>query len=68
MELLKITVGPFLYTARLELENAPKTCKRFAELLPFENQTIHGRWSGEAIWVPLGEFETGLVTITRRGA
>jgi hypothetical protein len=60
MEFLNIKAGPFNFKARLELENAPKTCARFLELLPFENKTIHSRWSGEAVWVPLGDFETNL--------
>lgn len=60
MEILKITAGPFAFTARLEHDRAPKTCARFAELLPFKNQIIHGRWSGEAVWIPLGDFDTGL--------
>ena len=60
MEFLNITVGSFSFRAKLELEQAPKTCARFLELLPFRNQVIHSRWSGEAVWVPLGDFETGL--------
>lgn len=60
MEFLNITAGPFSFRARLELEQAPKTCARFMELLPFRNQVIHSRWSGEAVWVPLGDFETNL--------
>lgn len=60
MEYLRITAGPFEFRARLQLEHARKTCARFIELLPFENQTIHVRWSGEAVWVPLGDFDTNL--------
>jgi hypothetical protein len=29
-------------------------------LLPFRNKIIHVRWSGEAVWVPLGEFDVGV--------
>jgi hypothetical protein len=60
MEFLNITAGPFSFRARLELEQAPKTCARFVDLLPFRNKVIHSRWSGEAVWVPLGDFQTGL--------
>lgn len=60
MDLLTITTGPFVFEARLELADAPKTCARFRELLPFKNKVIHVRWSGEGVWVPLGEYETGL--------
>ena len=44
----------------MEEAAAPKTCAAFLALLPFSNQVIHSRWSGEAVWVPLGEFDTGL--------
>jgi hypothetical protein len=60
MEFLRIEAGPFHFEARLEVEWAPETCSRFLELLPFENKVIHSRWSGEAVWIPLGEFDTGL--------
>ena len=60
MDLLNIQAGPFVFKAKLELQEAPKTCARFMELLPFANKVIHSRWSGEAVWVPLGDFETGL--------
>ena len=59
-DLLRVTVGPFVFTARFELEKAPETCRIFKDFLPFRNQAIHSRWSGEAVWVPLGEFDTGL--------
>ncbi len=58
-ELLKLVVGPFAFTARFEIEKAPETCRIFKSFLPFRNQTIHSRWSGEAVWVPLGEFQFG---------
>ncbi len=60
MEFLNIQAGPFAFRARLELDAAPETCARFLELLPFKNKVIHSRWSGEAVWVPLGDFDVGL--------
>ena len=60
MEMISIAAGPFTFAAKLELELAPKTCEAFLRLLPFENQMIHSRWSGEAVWIPLGDFDTGL--------
>lgn len=59
MDRLKITVGPFSFNAAFELERAPETCRIFQSFLPFENKVIHSRWSGEAVWVPLGEFDFG---------
>jgi hypothetical protein len=59
MDRLRITVGQFVFVARFELEKAPETCRIFRTFLPFENQVIHSRWSGEAVWVPLGDFQFG---------
>lgn len=58
-DLLKVSVGPLVFTARFELEKAPETCRIFKTFLPFRNQAIHSRWSGEAVWVPLGDLQFG---------
>jgi len=60
MERLSIRAGPFSFAAKLELELAPKTCAAFRRLLPFENRVIHSRWSGEAVWIPLGDLDPGV--------
>ena len=60
MHHLAIDVASLRFVARLEEEAAPRTCAAFLKLLPFANQVIHSRWSGEAVWVPLGDFDTGL--------
>src|SRR5471030_205124 len=60
MDKLRITAGPFVFEARFESAAAPKTCAIFKRLLPYENKIIHVRWSGEAVWVPLGELDFGL--------
>jgi uncharacterized protein DUF3830 len=57
VSMLHITVGPFTYTARLEEEKAPETCAAFRKLLPYHQKIIHARWSGEACWIPLGDFK-----------
>ena len=57
MSTLRITVGPFTYTARMEEADAPRTCAAFRALLPYRQQIIHARWSGEACWIPLGDFK-----------
>ena len=49
-----ITIGPFEFVAAME-EQAPLTCAAFREILPFQAKTIHVRWSGESVWVPLGD-------------
>lgn len=61
MKQLRITVGDtFVYTARMEQELAPETCAAFERLLPYHQKIIHARWSGEACWIPLGEFQLGV--------
>jgi hypothetical protein len=45
------------FLARLEDELAPQTCAAFRQLLPYQQQLIHARWSGEACWIPLGDFK-----------
>ena len=57
MQMIKVTVGPFTFTAKIEANDAPNTCAEFNRLLPYKSQVIHVRWSGEAIWIPLGDFK-----------
>lgn len=60
MSMLRITVGPFEFTARMEEADAPHTCEAFGRILPFRSKIIQARWSGELAWIPLGEFKLGV--------
>lgn len=60
MKMLKITAGPYQFTAHMEEEAAPQTCAAFNRLLPYRQKIIHARWSGEACWIPLGDFDLGV--------
>ena len=60
MRAIRVTAGPYGFTARLELAAAPKTCAAFLHLLPYRQRIIHVRWSGEACWIPLGDLDLGL--------
>jgi hypothetical protein len=60
MSKLKISAGPFTFDARFETEAAPRTCAIFRKLLPYDQRVIHVRWSGEAVWIPLGETDMGV--------
>jgi hypothetical protein len=60
MTRLYITAGPYSFTARFEDSDAPRTCAKFRTLLPYHERIIHVRWSGEACWIPLGDFDLGL--------
>jgi hypothetical protein len=57
---LKIKAGPFDLVGRLELEKAPQTCAAFLKALPFVSEVIHVRWSGEGVWMPLGDLDFGV--------
>ena len=59
MDRITVKAGPYEFLARLERDLAPRTCAVFSGLLPFRNQLVHVRWSGEAVWVPLGDFDLG---------
>ncbi len=39
---------------------APETVAAFLKLLPYRQRLIHVRWSGEACWIPMGEFKLGV--------
>lgn len=58
--MLRIEVGPFTFAAQLEERDAPHTCAAFSRLLPYRQKIIHARWSGEACWIPLGDFNLGV--------
>jgi Protein of unknown function (DUF3830) len=60
VSLIQVVSGPFRFVARIEDTLAPKTCARFRQLLPYREQIIHVRWSGEACWIPLGDLDLGL--------
>ncbi|KAL3455151.1 hypothetical protein BJX64DRAFT_298046 [Aspergillus heterothallicus] len=55
-----ITAGPYQFLAELESSSAPQTVSLFRSLLPYRQKLIHVRWSGEGLWIPLGETDFGL--------
>ena len=58
--MIRISVGRFVFEARLEETAAPRTCAAFRGLLPYRQKIIQARWSGEACWIPLGSLDLGL--------
>lgn len=60
MTALRVTIADMVFDARLEIEKAPKTCAAFLKRLPFESRIVHVRWSGEAVWIPLGDVDFGV--------
>src|SRR5260370_35396870 len=59
MSQLIVRAGEFTFQARFEDELAPKTVAAFRKAMPFESQAIHVRWSGEGVWMPLGDLDFG---------
>lgn len=62
MRRLRITAGPHTFVARMEEEAAPRTCAAIRGMLPLRTKLIHARWSGEAMWIPMGERTLGIGT------
>ena len=54
---LRITLASLTFVARLEESDAARTCAEFGKLLPYRQKLIQARWSGEAGWIPLGDFK-----------
>ena len=60
MTKLIVTIGSQDFAATFERDVAPQTVAAFRRILPFSNSIVHVRWSGEAMWVPLGSFDFDL--------
>ena len=60
MEQLSVRIGPYTYGGRLEEAAAPRTCALIRSLLPIHSKVIHVRWSGEGVWMPLGDLDFGV--------
>jgi hypothetical protein len=56
---LRITAAGLVFVAETHAA-APQTVAAFLKLLPYRQKLIHVRWSGEACWVPLGDFRLGV--------
>lgn len=60
MDKLKIEIGPYTFAARFEEARAPANCAAFKATMPFVGEVVHVRWSGEGVWIPLGERDFGV--------
>lgn len=60
MTQLIIKAGDFTFGGHLEEEAAPQTCAAFKAQLPYKGQLVHVRWSGEGVWIPLGDTSFGV--------
>ena len=60
MTKLRVIAGPYTFGGHLEMALAPKTCEAFLKHMPFTSSIIHVRWSGEGVWMPLGDLDFGV--------
>jgi uncharacterized protein DUF3830 len=56
---IRITVGDYELGARLEEDRSPRTVAFFRTMLPYESKLIQARWSGQAAWIPMGDYDVG---------
>ena len=54
---MNIEIDGYKFDAVFEELNSPKTCEVFRKVIPFAAQVVHVRWSGEGMWIPLGEMD-----------
>ena len=52
-----VRIGSGRLSGRLEPDRSPRTVDAFLARLPLHGQLVHARWSGEALWMPLGEMQ-----------
>jgi hypothetical protein len=56
---IEIAVAGFVLTASLEEARSPRTAAFFRTMLPYESKLIQARWSGQAAWIPMGDYDVG---------
>ena len=53
---LKISIGEYVFKARLHMDEAPVTCERLVAAMPITGKVIQARWSGEAVWLQMDPY------------
>lgn len=54
---MHIIIAGESFDAGFELDKSPATCAAFEKVMPFESRVVHVRWSGEGLWIPLGDMD-----------
>jgi hypothetical protein len=54
---MKITIDGHVFEADFETHKSPATCAAFQRAMPFDSRIVHVRWSGEGLWIPLGDMD-----------
>lgn len=55
-----IEIAGHKFQAKLEPGFSPETVASFRSEMPFTSKVVHVRWSGEAMWIPLGDLDFGV--------
>jgi len=53
---LKITIGEYVFKAKMHSEKAPETSKLLLEKMPITGKALQARWSGEAAWLEMNPY------------
>lgn len=54
---MKITIDGHVFDAVFEQDASPESCAAFKKSMPFSSTVVHVRWSGEGMWIPLGDMD-----------
>ena len=54
---MKIKIADQSFDAVFEETKSPASCAAFRAAMPFESKVVHVRWSGEGLWIPLGDLD-----------
>ena len=54
--MLKITIGEYVFKAKMHQDKAPETCRMLTEKMPITGKAIQARWSGEAAWLQMDPY------------
>ncbi|MFV0296737.1 MAG: DUF3830 family protein [Hyphomicrobiaceae bacterium] len=60
MSQVVVRAGGFTFHGVLEEQLAPQSCAAFKAHMPFSGKIVHVRWSGEGVWMPLGDLDFGV--------
>jgi len=52
-----VQIDGYNFDAVFEEKSSPETCEAFRRVMPFKGQVVHVRWSGEGMWIPLGDMD-----------
>lgn len=52
-----IKIDNHKFKAVFEENKSAQSCQAFKKVMPFKSKVVHVRWSGEGMWIPLGNMD-----------